>query len=148
MERTRKTEGPELQKLKPHLSFPQVIETFRLVGLDLGDTPHHLSFFISFPEEHLLREAAAFFDRVHARIFGSRQTEGTTQPVEERTWQFVLGVRMRLEAEIFLPMEKVAETLAQMFGGLYEGWRIDTDFPDREPLERVMTLLSMDEGEA
>jgi hypothetical protein len=148
MEETRKTEGPELQKVKPHLSFPQVLETFRLVGLDLGDTPHHLSFFISFPEEDLLKEAAAFFDRVHARVFGSQQPGGTAQRVDEHTWQFVLGVRMRLEAEIFQPMEQVAETLAQMFGGLYEGWRIDTNVPDREPLERAMTLLSLDEGEA
>jgi hypothetical protein len=148
MERTRKTEGPELQKVKPHLSFPQVLETFQLVGLDLGDTPHHLSFFISFPEEDLLREAAAFFDRVHAKVFGSQQPGGTAQRVDERTWQFVLGVKMRLKAEIFEPMEKVAETLAQMFGGLYEGWRLDIEVPNRKPLEQAMALLSMNQGKA
>ena len=148
METDRKRVDPELQKAKPHPPFPQVLETFQLAGLDLDDTPHHLSFFISFPEEDLLREAAAFFDRVHARVFGCDQPGGTARRVEERSWQFVLGVRMRLKAKIFQPMEKVAETLAQMFGGVYEGWRLDTEVPNGKPLERAMALLSMDQGEA
>jgi hypothetical protein len=113
--------------------------------VELDDRPHHLLFLISFPEEDLVRQAAEFLDRAHKRAFGQQGSGGSTvRRVAERTWQLSIGARLALEPEVFEPMETVARTLAEMFGGTYEGWRDETGFADREAAQKVLGLMAIE----
>ena len=131
--------------IDPRLPFRQVLETLQLAGVEPDDRPHHLLFLISFPDEDLVRQAAEFLDRAHNRAFRQQRSGGgTVRRVAERTWQLIIGAHMALEPEVFEPMETVARTLAEMFGGAYEGWRDETGFADKEAVQEVLKLMAIE----
>jgi len=135
--------------IDPTLSFRQILETLQLARVEPDDKPHHLLFVISYPEEDLVRQAAEFLDRAHARAFGrERPGGGTVRRVTERTWQLIIGAEMALEPKVFEPMETVAKTLATMFGGAYEGWRDETAAALGAAWRRAMDLLTRTPGAA
>jgi hypothetical protein len=143
------TERPKETLIHPTLSFRQVLETLQLAGVKRDERPHHILFVISYPEEDLVRQAAEFLDRAHERALGrQRPGSGTVRRVAERTWQLMIGAHMALEPEVFEPMETVAERLAEMFGGTYEGWRDETGFALGAAWRRAMDLLRKTPGAA
>jgi Regulator of ribonuclease activity B len=133
----------------PTLSFRQILEALQLAGVEPDDKPHHLLFVISYPEEDLVRQAAQFLDRAHERAFGRQHPGGgTVRRIAERTWQLIIGAHMALEPEVFDPMETVARTLAEMFGGTYQGWRDETGFPGEEAVQQALRLMATEGGKA
>jgi hypothetical protein len=145
---------PDLERhqatlVDPTLSFRQVLEALQLAGVERDDRPHHLLFVVSYPEEDSVRQAAEFLDRAHERAFGGeRPGGGTVRRVAERAWQLIIGAHMALEPEVFDPMETVARTLAEMFGGAYEGWRDETGFAHGAAWTRAVELLTKTPGAA
>jgi len=143
------TERREETLIDPTLPFRQVLETLQLAGVELHDRPHHLLFFVSYPEEDLVRQAAEFLDRAHERAFGTQHSGGgTVRRIADRTWQLIIGAHMALEPEIFEPMETVARRLAEMFGGTYQGWRDETRFANKEAAQQALRLMATEGGKA
>jgi hypothetical protein len=135
--------------IDPTLSFRQVLEALQLAGVETDDRPHHLLFVISYPGEDLVRQAAEFLDRAHERAFArQRLGGGTVRRIAERTWQLIIGAHMAFEPEVFEPMETVARTLAEMFGGTYEGWRDETGFANKEAVQQALRLMATEGGKA
>ena len=142
-------ERKEEPLIDPTLSLRQILEALQLAGVVPDDKPHHLLFVISYPEEDLVRQAAQFLDRAHERAFGrQRPGGGTVRRIAERTWQLIIGAHMALEPEVFDPMETVARTLAEMFGGIYQGWRDQTGFAGEEAAQLALTLMATEKGRA
>jgi len=142
-------ERKEEPLIDPTLPFRQILEAMQLAGVEPDDKPHHLLFFISYPEEDLVREAAQFLDRAHERAFGRhRPGGGTVRRIAERTWQLIIGAHMALEPEVFDPMETVARTLAEMFGGTYQGWHDETGFAGGEAVQQALRLMATEGGKA
>lgn len=133
---------------KQNLPFRQVLETLQLTGVPIDDKPHHMNFFISFPEPHLAEKAAEFLDRVHERAFGYNLSGATVQRTEKSEWHLIIGARMQLNPDVFELMERVAKTLAEMFDGVYDGWQDDTGFLRTEEMQQAMELMDMEQGEA
>ena len=138
----------EIKILKQNLSFRRVIETLQLAGVQINDKPHHIVFYIDFPEPHLAQKAADFLDRVHKRAFGSELSGATVLRTEKAEWQLILGARMQLDPNVFELMERVAKTLAEMFDGVYDGWHDDTGFLNTEEMQKAIELMGIKEGEA
>src|SRR5512139_3467623 len=149
MEGCPDTERREETLIDPRLPLRQVLETLQLAGVELDDRPHHLLFVVSYPEEDLVRQAAEFLDRAHERAFGQqRPGGGTVRRIADRTWQLIIGAHMALEPEVFDPMETVARTLAEMFGGTYQGWRDETGFAGEEAVQQALRLMATEKGRA
>lgn len=143
------SERKEEPLFDPTLSFRQILEALQLAGVEPDDKPHHLLFVISYPEEDLVRQAAQFLDRAHERAFGrQRPGGGTVRRIAERTWQLIIGAHMALEPEVFDPMETVARTLAEMFGGTYQGWRDESGFAGEEAVQQALRLMATEKGRA
>jgi len=141
-------EDSEIKIVKPNLPFKQVLATLQLAGVEIDDRPHHILFFLDFPEAHLARKAADFLDRVLQRAFGRRLSGATVVPTEKSEWQLIIGARMQLNPDIFEPLEKAAKMLAEMFDGVYDGWHDDTGFPNTVEMQEAMKLLAVKQGEA
>jgi hypothetical protein len=149
MEGHPETERRRETLIDPTLSIRQVLEALQLAGVERDDRPRHLLFVVSYSEEDLVRQAAEFLDRAHERAFGrERRGGGTVRRVAERSWQLIIGAQMALDPEVFEPMETVARTLAEMFGGAYEGWRDETGFAQGAAWMRAMELLTKTPGAA
>ena len=135
--------------IDPRLSIRQVLEALQLAGVEPDNRPHHILFVISYSEEDLTRQAAEFLNRAHERAFGRhRPGGGTVRRIAERTWQLIIGAQMALEPEVFEPMETVARTLAEMFGGTYEGWCDETGLANKEAVQQALRLMATEEGKA
>jgi hypothetical protein len=149
MECHPETERRQERLIDPTVSIRQVLEALQLAGVEPDERPHHLLFVVSYPEEGLVRQAAEFLDRAHERAFGwLRPGGGTVRRIAERAWQLVIGAHMALEPEVFEPMETVARTLAEMFGGTYEGWRDETGFADNRAVQQALRLVATEGGKA